>query len=160
MRRIHRVICLLLFSILITACAAHTQQADTTAPQSELQTTDSPADQAVTASQGGTGTHQIIPMSTLMDALASNPDAILLDVRTAEEYWSGYIPGAINFSSTDITADTAAVMLPDKNQTIYVYCRSGNRSRSTAEALLKLGYTRVIDAGGIMDWNGELTPGN
>jgi len=101
-----------------------------------------------------------ISMADLADALEKEQDAILLDVRTPEEYNSGYIPGAINLPSQSITAETAAAMLPDKNQSIYVYCRSGNRSRAASEALVRLGYTNITESGGIMDWIGELTPGN
>lgn len=107
-----------------------------------------------------TGGYRQISMADLAGALAQEQNAILLDVRTPEEYNGGYIPGAINLPSQSITAETAAAILPDKNQPIYVYCRSGNRSRAAAEALVRLGYTNITESGGIMDWTGELTPGN
>ena len=82
-------------------------------------------------------------------------DYIIVDVRRADEYAGGHIPGAINVPNETI-ADTQSEALPDKNQTIYVYCRSGNRSRLAADKLAAMGYTNVIEFGGILDWAGEL----
>lgn len=84
----------------------------------------------------------------LMD---SEEGYIILDVRTDEEYAGGHIPGAILIPHDDI-ADQAEEILTDKDQLILVYCRSGNRSRQAAEALAELGYTNVVDFGGINDW--------
>ena len=84
----------------------------------------------------------------------SIPGAILLDVRTEEEYATGHIPGAICISNDEI-GEKADAMLPDKEQMIYVYCRSGNRSQQAAQALCDLGYTNVTEMGGIIDWTGE-----
>lgn len=80
---------------------------------------------------------------------------VIVDVRTAEEFSEGHIPGAINIANETIT-DQEPKELPDKNQTIYVYCRSGNRSRQASAKLAAMGYTDVIECGGIMDWTGEL----
>ena len=52
--------------------------------------------------------------------------------------------------------DEAPAELPDKNQLIYVYCRSGNRSKQAAEKLAALGYTNIVEFGGILDWTGEI----
>ncbi len=76
---------------------------------------------------------------------------IILDVRTEEEFRAGYIPQAILLPVDEITA-RAEKVLPDKNIPILVYCRSGNRSRTASNALLKMGYTEVYDFGGIIDW--------
>ena len=80
---------------------------------------------------------------------------ILLDVRTKEEYESGYIPGAINIPLSDINENVAS-SLPDKSQMILVYCRSGNRSRQASDKLSRLGYTNIIEIGGINSWKGEI----
>ena len=80
---------------------------------------------------------------------------ILLDVRTKEEYESGYIPGAINIPLSDINENVAS-SLPDKSQMILVYCRSGNRSRQASDKLSRLGYTNIIEIGGINSWKGEV----
>ena len=80
---------------------------------------------------------------------------ILLDVRTKEEYESGYIPGAINIPLSDINENVVS-SLPDKSQMILVYCRSGNRSRQASDKLSKLGYTNIIEIGGINSWKGDI----
>ena len=77
---------------------------------------------------------------------------ILLDVRAESEYLLGHIPGAVVLPHDGITADTAAALLPDKGQTILVYCRSGRRSKIAADTLVGLGYTAVYEFGGINDW--------
>lgn len=80
---------------------------------------------------------------------------ILLDVRTKREYESGYIPGAINIPLSDIDEKIIS-FLPDKSQMILVYCRSGNRSREASDKLSKLGYSNVLEIGGINAWKGEI----
>ena len=80
---------------------------------------------------------------------------ILLDVRTKGEYESGYIPGAINIPLSDIDEKIIS-SLPDKSQMILVYCRSGNRSREASDKLSKLGYSNVLEIGGINAWKGEI----
>ncbi|MGB5823661.1 MAG: rhodanese-like domain-containing protein [Proteocatella sp.] len=76
---------------------------------------------------------------------------IILDVRTQEEFDSGHIKDAVLIPNTQIT-DSAPELLPDKNQKILVYCRSGNRSKSASDKLVSMGYTKVYDFGGIIDW--------
>ena len=80
---------------------------------------------------------------------------IILDVRTQEEYDQGHIPGAIVISHEEI-AEKAEQVLMDKNQLILVYCRSGRRSKIAAEALVELGYTNIMEFGGIIDWPYEV----
>ena len=88
----------------------------------------------------------------LMD---SESGYIIIDARTQEEYDEGHIPGAILIPEYEI-ADRAEKELPDKNQLILVYCRSGRRSKIAAEELVKLGYTNVKEFGGIIDWEYEI----
>ena len=80
---------------------------------------------------------------------------VILDVRRADEYASGHIPGAVNVANELIGAEEIAE-LPDKNQAIYVHCRSGRRSKEAAAKLVVLGYTNIIEFGGIIDWTGEI----
>ena len=80
---------------------------------------------------------------------------IILDVRTQEEYDEGHIPEAILIPYTQIR-EKANEMLPDKDQLILVYCRSGRRSKIAAEALVELGYTNIKEFGGIIDWPYEI----
>ena len=87
----------------------------------------------------------------LMD---SESGYIIIDARTREEYDEGHIPGAILIPEYEI-ADRAETELPDKDQLILVYCRSGRRSKIAAEELVKLGYTNVKEFGGIIDWEYE-----
>ena len=80
---------------------------------------------------------------------------ILLDTRTQEKYDQSHIPGALLIPHTEI-ADRAAAELPDKDQVILVYCRSGNRSKQASEILAELGYTNVKEFGGINTWPYEV----
>ena len=84
--------------------------------------------------------------------------AVLLDVRTPQEYREGHIPGAINVANETIGTDEIPE-LPDKDQLILVYCRSGNRSKQASEKLVALGYTNIVEFGGINDWPGETATG-
>ena len=80
---------------------------------------------------------------------------VILDVRRPDEYAAGHIPGAINVANE--TIGTAEIPeLPDKDQLILVYCRSGRRSKEASEKLVKLGYTNIVEFGGILDWKGEI----
>ena len=80
---------------------------------------------------------------------------VILDVREQDEYDTGHISGAILIPYTQIEAK-ANEMLPDKDQLILVYCRSGRRSKIAAEALAELGYTNIKEFGGILDWPYEV----
>lgn len=80
---------------------------------------------------------------------------IILDVRRPDEFAAGHIEGAINVANETIGEDEIP-QLPDKDQLIMVYCRSGRRSKEAAEKLVALGYTNVVEFGGILDWTGEI----
>lgn len=86
--------------------------------------------------------------------MEEHADEIVLDVRTPEEYAQAHIPEAINVPNEEI-GDTQPAALPDKDQLILVYCRSGNRSKQAAQKLADLGYTNIVEFGGIRDWQGE-----
>ncbi|MBO5451011.1 MAG: rhodanese-like domain-containing protein [Lachnospiraceae bacterium] len=100
-------------------------------------------------------TYTSITMEEAKDIFQNSGDYIILDVRRADEFSEGHIPGAINYANEDILQDKPEV-LPDLEQTIYVYCRSGRRSKEAADKLVQMGYTNIIEIGGILDWNGEL----
>ena len=76
---------------------------------------------------------------------------VILDVRTEEEYQEGHVPGAIVIPNETISSEPLEE-LPDMDQEILVYCRSGNRSAQAAKKLSEAGYTQVYDFGGIIDW--------
>ena len=100
-------------------------------------------------------TYTSITMEEAKDIFQNSGDYIILDVRRADEFSEGHIPGAVNYANEDILQDKPEV-LPDLEQTIYVYCRSGRRSKEAADKLVQMGYTSIIEIGGILDWNGEL----
>ena len=83
---------------------------------------------------------------------------VIVDVRTEEEYSSGHIPGAICIPNETIYKDRPSA-LPDLDQVILIYCRSGNRSKRSARMLYEMGYTNVYEFGGIIDWDGEIETG-
>lgn len=82
-------------------------------------------------------------------------DVIILDVREQWEFAEGHIPNALLLPDYDIEAK-AADLLPDKDKTILVYCRSGRRSEIAARQLIQMGYTQIYDFGGIIDWTGAI----
>ena len=109
------------------------------------------------ASGGGdntTATYRQITMDEAVKMMETEKDYIILDVRRADEYAEKHIPGAINVANEDIGEDEIPE-LPDKDQLILVYCRSGRRSKEAAEKLVRLGYTNIVEFGGILDWKGE-----
>ena len=96
-----------------------------------------------------------ISMEEAKEAFATPGDYIILDVRRADEFAEGHIPGAINVANEDI-GDECPAELPDLDQVIYVYCRSGRRSKEASSKLAALGYTNIYEFGGILDWDGEI----
>ena len=88
----------------------------------------------------------------MMDA----QEVIILDVREQDEYDSGHIPGAVLLPVGTIDEDTAADVIPEKDSTVLVYCRSGNRSKTASAALAELGYTGIYEFGGINTWPYEI----
>ena len=106
-------------------------------------------------SDGSSATYEQISGAEAKALMDSESGYIIIDARTQEEYDQGHIPGAIMIPEYEI-ADRAEKELPDKNQLILVYCRSGRRSKIAAEELVKLGYTNVKEFGGIIDWEYEI----
>lgn len=96
-----------------------------------------------------------ISMEEAKEVFATLGNYIILDVRRADEFAEGHIPSAINVANEDIGAEQPAE-LPDLDQVIFVYCRSGRRSKEASEKLAALGYTNIYEFGGILDWDGEI----
>ena len=109
----------------------------------------------VGCSDGGSASYDQISGAEAKALMDSESGYIIIDARTQEEYDQGHIPGAILIPEYEI-ADRAAKELPDKDQLILVYCRSGRRSKIAAEELVKLGYNNVKEFGGIIDWEYEI----
>ena len=99
-----------------------------------------------------------INMDEAIAMMEAESDYIILDVRTPEEFSEKHIPGAINVANETIGSEEIPE-LPDKDQLILVYCRSGNRSKQASEKLVALGYTNIVEFGGINDWPGEVVSG-
>ena len=105
-----------------------------------------------------TNTYRSITMDEAVAMMEQETGYIILDVRRPDEYAAGHIPNAINVPNESIgTAEIPE--LPDKDQLIMVYCRSGRRSKEAAEKLVKLGYTNIVEFGGILNWKGEIVTG-
>ena len=109
-------------------------------------------------SNSQTNTYRQITMDEAVDMMAQESDYIILDVRRPDEFAEGHIPNAINVPNE--TIGTAEIpKLPNKDQLIMVYCRSGRRSKEASEKLVKLGYTNIVEFGGINDWKGDIVTG-
>ncbi len=100
------------------------------------------------------GNYTQISMDEAVKMMEEETDYIILDVRTPEEFAQKHIPKAINIPNETI-GDAAISELPRKEQKIFVYCRSGNRSKQASEKLAASGYTNVYEFGGINEWTGE-----
>lgn len=102
-------------------------------------------------------TFKSISQDEAMRLMETEKDYIILDVRTPSEFSDGHIKGAINVPNETITISTTNIPeLPNKDQLIFVYCRSGSRSRQAAGKLFGLGYTNLREMGGIMTWKGDI----
>ena len=126
-----KLIPILLSTLLFTGCASSNNQANT---------------------------YRSITMDDAVTMMAQETGYIILDVRRPDEFSAGHIPNAINVPNETIGTDEIPE-LPNKDQLIMVYCRSGRRSKEASEKLVKLGYTNIVEFGGILDWKGEIVTG-
>ena len=128
MKNIKRLITFILSALLLSSCASD---------------------------DGSSGSYRSVSADEAAEIMKSESGYIILDVRRPDEYAEGHIPGAINVPNEEIgTAEISS--LPDKAQLILVYCKSGRRSKVAAEKLVKLGYTNIVEFGGILDWKGDI----
>ena len=100
-------------------------------------------------------TIKYVSMDDIVKIMEENTNYIILDARTYEEYNEGHIPNAVCIPNETINEDIYE-QLPNKEQLILIYCRSGNRSKQAALKLKNLGYTNLVEFGGIIDWKGEI----
>ncbi len=107
------------------------------------------------AAKPAVASYRQINMEEAITMMAEEEGYIILDVRRADEFAEGHIPGSINVANESI-GDQEIPELPDKDQLILVYCRSGNRSKQASQKLADLSYTNIVEFGGIMDWTGEI----
>lgn len=139
-----KILVILMIAVMLTACGTEEAAVDNDTADETTETTE---DIVITY-------EQIIAEEAkkLMD---TESDYIIVDARTEEEFAEGHIPGAILIPEYEIS-DRADAELPDKDQLILVYCRSGRRSKIASAALAELGYTNVKEFGGIIDWPYEV----
>ena len=98
-----------------------------------------------------TSVYENITAQEAKEIMDTQEGYIILDTRAQEEFDEGHIPGAIVLPHDEVL-EKAESVLPDKDQLILVYCRSGRRSKLAAEDLVTLGYTNIREFGGIIDW--------
>ena len=96
-----------------------------------------------------------IDQETAMRMMEQDDGHVIVDVRRQDEYDEGHIPGAILIPNESIGCDSPEA-LPDYDQIILIYCRSGNRSKQAAQKLAEMGYTNIYEFGGIIDWTGDI----
>ena len=96
-----------------------------------------------------------ITQDTAKEMMKKDDGHIIVDVRRQDEYEEGHIPGAILIPNESIV-DSKPELLPDLDQIILVYCRSGRRSKEAAQKLADMGYKNVYEFGGIITWDGDI----
>ena len=106
----------------------------------------------------GGASYTQISQDEAMQMMQEQTDYLIVDVRRPDEYAEGHIAGAINVPNEEIN-DKMPELLPDKDQLLLIYCRSGNRSKEASKKLADIGYTNVYEFGGINTWEGEIVTG-
>lgn len=101
-------------------------------------------------------TFKSVPMAEGIKLMEKDSDFILLDVRRPDEFAAGHIPGAVLLVNENMTEENTVEVLPNKSQRIYVYCRSGRRSKLASQKLVDWCYSNVIEIGGIIDYTGPI----
>lgn len=105
--------------------------------------------------EGSKAEYEQISQEKAKELMDTEKDFVILDVRTQEEYSEGHIAGAVCVPNETIDGSITE-QLPDKNQLILVYCRSGNRSKQASKKLADMGYTKIKEFGGINTWEYEI----
>lgn len=125
---------------------SETEEFETDGPESE--TAESAPEESSEAS------FRMITQDEAAEMMKRDDGHLILDVRMFSEFEAGHIPGAICLPNESIGTEPPPE-LPDPDQILLVYCRSGRRSKEAAQKLVDLGYTNVFEFGGILDWTGE-----
>ena len=140
----------------IKAAKEDAESPEGTATETEADTGSSSEEQNSTEKIAGTYTQ--ISQEEAKKMMARSDGHVIVDVRRLDEYMEGHIPGAILVTNEDI-GDVPPSSLPDKDQIILIYCRSGRRSKEASQKLADMGYTAIYEFGGIIDWTGDVTTG-
>ena len=151
-RTCHKVVCEMKRRIALTAaaslclllCACGNGTSSSEGVQSEVRTTTSAA-----------ANYQQITQEKAKEIMQADDGHVIVDVRRQDEYDSGHIPGAILIPNESIGTEQPKE-LPDLDQVILIYCRSGRRSKEASQKLADMGYTHIYEFGGIIDWTGEV----
>lgn len=149
------ILCLSLF--FVTACGGNKEESEISEISREIdsETKGESSRETDPKVQESVMTYTQITMAEAFELFKTEGDYLIVDVRRADEFAAGHIPGAIHIANESI-GEVPPEELPDKDQLIYIYCRSGNRSKQAAAKLVAMGYTNLVEFGGIIDWPGEI----
>ena len=103
----------------------------------------------------GGASYTQISQDEALQMMQDEPGCLIVDVRRPDEFAEGHIAGAINVPNESI-GEEMPELLPDKDQMLLIYCRTGNRSKEASQKLADLGYTKVYEFGGINTWEGNI----
>ena len=137
MKNLKKFYTILLFALINFSCAAKENQN----PQKK---------------EGVMNSYISVSMENGLKMLSESKNAVLLDVRRIDEYKAGHIPESILFTNETMTQEKAEKLIPSKDTKIFVYCRSGRRSKEASKKLIEYGYKNVVEIGGILDYSGKL----
>ena len=137
MKNLKKFCTILLFALINFSCAAKENQN----PQKK---------------EGVMNSYISVSMENGLKMLSESKNAVLLDVRRIDEYKAGHIPESILFTNETMTQEKAEKLIPSKNTQIFVYCRSGRRSKEASKKLIEYGYKNVVEIGGILNYSGKL----
>ncbi len=149
MKRRYLALAVLTLAMVLTGCESKTESDVTIIGGADGPTS------VFLASKNNKGSYTQIDQETAKLMMDLNDGHVIVDVRRQDEYDEGHIPGAICIPNESIT-DSMPSELPDLEQVILVYCRSGRRSKEAAQILFDIGYINVFEFGGIIDWTGEI----
>lgn len=152
------LVCAVLTACFVSACSGGNGKADSEALSGksvEMSETKGEKNSMTNEKTEKQGVYRSITMDEAKEIFAKPGEYRILDVRRADEFAAGHIPGAINIANEEIQTERPDE-LPDTEQTIYVYCRSGRRSKEASQKLADMGYTGIVECGGILDWKGEI----
>ena len=149
MKRRYLSLAILTLAMIMTGCGAKTESDITIIGGADGPTS------VFLASKNDKDSYTQIDQETAKLMMDLNDSHVIVDVRRQDEYDEGHIPGAICIPNESIV-DSMPSELPDLEQVILVYCRSGRRSKEAAQKLFDMGYTNVFEFGGIIDWTGEI----
>lgn len=139
----------------VSGTESSTVSTDSSATNSESST----SEQSSEPSTVQPGTYTQISQDVAKEMMTRDDGHVVVDVRRQDEYEAGHIPGAILIPNESIRTERPE-LLPDLEQVILIYCRSGNRSKQAAQKLADMGYTNIYEFGGINTWTGEIVTGS